>query len=97
MKYSGQHRLPRQPAARAAELVRRSAPDPTAPPLELPADCLAMRRESANMRAGLYAAIEDSSDELLSLAEAIDDAGVVVDLVDDNDSLVVALDSVNAG
>lgn len=94
MKFAGLHRLPRQPAARAAELVRRSAPDPTAPALDLPADCLRLRREAANLRAGLYAAIEDSADDLVALAEDINDRGIVIDIADDSDSLVVAIDAV---
>lgn len=93
MKLSGLHRLPRDPHERAAELVRRAAPDPSLPHLELPEDVTRMRRESANMRASMYAQLEDSSDDLIRLAEVLDNSGVVIDMMDadDDDSLVVAI------
>jgi hypothetical protein len=86
-------RLPAEPRARALELVRRSLPNPQLQRMVLPADVEAEIQEMRNQRAEVYAALDDSSDRILTLREDIDRSGVVVDVVDDESSLVVAIDS----
>mgnify|MGYP001564626304 CR=1 FL=1 len=90
-------RLPTNPTARVAALVRRSAPSPKAPTLpNLPPDIIASIHEADRRRAALYAQFEDATDRCLALAEAIEASGVVIDVIDpgEEDSLVISLDGV---
>jgi hypothetical protein len=87
--------LPTAPIARAAELIRRSAPSPDAPSMhKLPPDVARAVADADRERAILYAQFDDASDRCYQLAAAIEASGVVVDVIDpeEDDSLVTSLD-----
>lgn len=86
-------RLPADGLARSLELVRRSAPSPSAPPTNLPPDLDQTVRQRESGRAVLYAQLDDLSDRCDRLAIDIETSGVVLDVMeDDDDSLVSSID-----
>jgi hypothetical protein len=88
-------RLPADRRARSLALVKRALPDPTRQiPPGMPRDVAEMLQTSRNERAIVVTALDDTSDEILTLTSEIASSGVVVDLLEDDTSVVNAIESV---
>ncbi len=94
---SASERLPKDPMERTIALLDRSLPGiRIALPACLPAEAAEYIMQARNERATMYASAEDLRDRYRTLAEDMEETGVVMHLVDvhDEDSLVDHIDDV---
>lgn len=79
-------RLPKDPLERTSALLSRSLPGTrTLMPAQLPAEVTEILMECRNERAVMYAEAEDLSDRYRTLSEEIDERGVVLHVIDEED------------